>query len=92
MLSSTVTILLVLIALSVPVAAVLGILAIILAEIYSPMPLFRALGNIYWSNSIDFILAAIPLFIMMGEILLRSGIAEKMYAALSHWLSWLPAG
>lgn len=92
MLGSTVTILFVLIALSVPVAAVLGILAITLAEIYSPMPLFRALGDIYWSNSIDFILVAIPLFIMMGEILLRSGIAEKMYAALSHWLSWLPGG
>ncbi|HEY9038981.1 MAG TPA: TRAP transporter large permease [Roseovarius sp.] len=92
MLGSTVTILFVLIALSVPVAAVLGILAITLAEIYSPMPLFRALGDVYWSNSIDFILVAIPLFIMMGEILLRSGIAEKMYAALSHWLSWLPGG
>ena len=92
MLGSTVTILFVLIALSVPVAAVLGVLAITLAEIYSPMPLFRALGDIYWSNSIDFILVAIPLFIMMGEILLRSGIAEKMYAALSHWLSWLPGG
>ncbi len=92
MLGSTVIILFVLIGLSVPVAAVLGILAITLAEIYSPMPLFRALGDIYWSNSIDFILVAIPLFIMMGEILLRSGIAEKMYAALSHWLSWLPGG
>lgn len=92
MLGSTVTILFVLIGLSVPVAAVLGILALSLAEIYSPMPLFRALGDVYWSNSIDFILVAIPLFILMGEILLRSGIAEKMYGALSHWLSWLPGG
>lgn len=92
MLGSTVSILFLLIALSVPVAAVLGMLALILAQIYSPMPLFRALGDIYWSNSIDFILVAIPLFILMGEILLRAGIAEKMYAALSHWLSWLPGG
>lgn len=92
MLGSTVSILFALIALSVPVAAVLGILALVLAEIYSPMPLFRALGDVYWSNSIDFILVAIPLFILMGEILLRAGIAEKMYGALSHWLSWLPGG
>lgn len=92
MLGSTVSILFLLIALSVPVAAVLGMLALILAQIYSPMPLFRALGDVYWSNSIDFILVAIPLFILMGEILLRAGIAEKMYAALSHWLSWLPGG
>ena len=92
MLGSTVSILFVLIALSVPVAAVLGILSLILAQVWSPMPLFRALGDIYWSNSIDFILVAIPLFILMGELLLRSGIAERMYGALSHWLSWLPGG
>lgn len=92
MLGSSLGILFFLIALSVPIAAVLGILALVLADIYSPMPLFRALGDIYWNNSIDFILVAIPLFILMGEILLRAGIAEKMYGALSNWLSWLPGG
>lgn len=92
MLGSAISILFGLIAVSVPIAAVLGILALVLAQIYSPMPLFRALGDIYWTNSIDFILVAIPLFIMMGEILLRAGIAERMYSALSHWLSWLPGG
>jgi len=29
---------------------------------------------------------------MFGEILLRSGIAERMYASLMQWLSWLPGG
>lgn len=92
MLSSAVSILFGLVVLSVPIAAVLGIMALVLAAMYSPMPLYRALGDIYWSNSIDFILVAIPLFILMGEILLRSGIAERMYGALSQWLSWLPGG
>lgn len=92
MLGSATAILFSLIAFSVPVAAVLGILALVMAEIYSPIPLYRALGDIYWSNSIDFILVAVPLFILMGEILLRSGIAERMYTALSKWLSWLPGG
>lgn len=92
MLASATGILFGLIAISVPIAAVLGILALILASIYSPMPLYRALGDIYWTNSIDFILVAVPLFIMMGEILLRAGIAERMYRALAHWLSWLPGG
>src|SRR5690606_7120343 len=32
------------------------------------------------------------LFIMLGEILLRSGLAERMYNAMSLWLSWLPGG
>lgn len=92
MLGSAVSILFVLVGLAVPIAAVLGILALILAELYSPMPLYRALGDLYWTNSTDFILVAIPLFILMGEVLLRSGIAERMYGALSCWLSWLPGG
>ena len=29
---------------------------------------------------------------MFGEILLRSGIAERMYSSLMQWLSWLPGG
>jgi len=92
MLGSAIGLLFGFIGLSVPIAAVLGILALILAVMYSPMPLHLALGDIYWTNSIDFILIAVPLFILMGEILLRAGIAERMYGALAHWLSWLPGG
>ncbi|WP_298856199.1 TRAP transporter large permease [uncultured Paracoccus sp.] len=92
MLGVTTGILFGMIGLSVPIAAVLGLLALILAQIYSPMPLYRAMGDLFWTNSIDFILIAVPLFILMGEILLRSGIASRMYRALAQWLSWLPGG
>lgn len=92
MLGSATSLLFGLISLSVPIAAVVGILALALAAIYSPMPLYLAIGDIFWTNSIDFILIAVPLFILMGEILLRAGIAERMYSALSHWISWLPGG
>jgi tripartite ATP-independent transporter DctM subunit len=37
-------------------------------------------------------LIAIPLFVMLGEILLRAGIAERVYNAMAQWLSWLPGG
>ena len=40
----------------------------------------------------EYILIAIPMFIMLGEILLRSGIAERIYDAIAQWLSWLPGG
>ena len=92
MLAWTGTILLVLLALSVPVAATLGWLAITLQNIYSPMPLHLALGEIVWQNGVEYVLVAIPLFIMLGEILLRAGIAERMYGAMVQWLSWLPGG
>ena len=29
---------------------------------------------------------------MLGEILLRAGIAERAYNAIAQWLSWLPGG
>jgi tripartite ATP-independent transporter DctM subunit len=56
------------------------------------LPLTGALGEISWGTSNEFLLVAIPLFIMLGEILLRSGMAERMYNAMSLWLSWLPGG
>ncbi len=92
MLGTAASLLLGMIALSVPIAAVLGILALILALVYSPMPIHLAIGDVVWQNGIDFLLIAVPLFILMGEIMLRTGIAERMYAALSHWLTWLPGG
>ncbi len=92
MLATTLLILLVLLAISIPVAAVLGVLGLAADNLYSIMPLHLALGEITWQNSIEFILVAVPLFILLGEILLRAGIAERMYGAMVHWLSWLPGG
>ena len=92
MLGWTGFILLGLLALSVPVAAALGVLGLFLEWKYSFMPLHLALGEIVWQNAIEYVLVAIPLFIMLGEILLRAGIAERMYTAMVQWLSWLPGG
>lgn len=91
-LSVALVVLLVLLALSIPVAAVLAVLGLVLGWWFSPMPIERAIGEIAWGTSTDFLLVAIPLFVLMGEILLRAGIAAKMYAALDKWLSWLPGG
>ncbi len=88
----TLILLLTLLVLSVPVAAALIILGLSIGTIFSDFPLYRAMGEISWSASTDFLLLSIPLFVMLGEILLRAGIAEKMYNALNRWLSWLPGG
>jgi len=77
---------------SIAVAAGMGLTGILLGQIYSSMPMQRILGELTWSTTSNFILTAIPFYIMFGEILLRSGIAERMYAALTQWLSWLPGG
>ncbi len=92
MLAKTLLILLGLIALAVPVAAALGWLGLTLQYLESPMPLHRALGDMVWQTGTDFLLVAIPMFVLLGEILLRSGIAAKMYAGIVTWLGWLPGG
>ena len=92
MLVTTVVVLLGMLAMSIPIAAVLGMLGLVLDKVYAFLPLWRAVGENAWVSNIDVILVAVPLFILLGEILLRSGIAEKMYGAASHWLSWLPGG
>jgi len=88
----TLALLLGLLALSLPVAAVLGVVGLALDQLYSFLPLRLALGELVWGATTDVILVAIPMFILLGEILLRAGIAERMYAAMTHWLSWLPGG
>src|SRR5699024_12105570 len=85
-------VLLVLLVLSVPVAATLIVLALFLDEFFSPFPLINAIGDVLWSASDSFLLIAIPLFILLGEILVRTGVARSTYRALESWLSWLPGG
>ncbi len=89
---ATLVILLVLLVLSIPVAATMGVLGLILDKFFSPFPLHSAMGEVAWTESTGFVLFAIPLFILLGQILLRSGIAESTYRAVDKWLSWLPGG
>ncbi len=84
--------LLVLMALAIPVAATLGVLGLVLEGVYSQLPLVRAMGEVSWSASNEFLLVSVPMFILLGEILLRAGFAERMYGSLIQWVSWLPGG
>src|ERR1043166_9361435 len=43
-----------------------------------------------WGNSASWSLAALPLFIWMGEILYRTRLSEEMFRGLSPWLNWIP--
>jgi C4-dicarboxylate transporter, DctM subunit len=47
---------------------------------------------VVWGVHNDNLLTAIPLFVLMGELLLRSGIADRMFHALAAWLGRLPGG
>ncbi len=81
-----------LLALSIPVAAAMGALAYFVIDQSNLHRVIPAIGESFWQTGRTFILVAIPMFILLGEILLRSGIAQRMYDALAKWLSWLPGG
>jgi tripartite ATP-independent transporter DctM subunit len=84
--------LLALLSLSIPVGIVLFLLGLGVDAFFSPFPLIRGLGNMVWSTSNNATLITIPFFVMLGEILVRSGVAARTYAALDKWISWLPGG
>lgn len=92
MIPATLALLFLLLALGLPVAAVLAILGMALGDVFADLPLHRAMGETAWSANSEVIIVAVPLFVLMGEILLRSGVAERMYDSAVQWMSWLPGG
>jgi tripartite ATP-independent transporter DctM subunit len=85
-----VVILIALIACGLPVAAIITLVALILNGIYAPVDLLGSLGVTAWNQSQAYLLVSIPLFILFGDILFRSGIANDMYAAIAPWLNRVP--
>lgn len=74
------------------VAGAMGVTSLILMHFFSDAPLWNQLATRAWNTYNDWTWLAIPLFIMMGEIVLRSGFAERVYSALSRWVALLPGG
>ncbi len=58
--------------------------------LFTEAPLGDVLATTVWGASNSWSLAALPLFIWMGEILFRSRLSEDMFAGLSPWLTHLP--
>lgn len=67
--------------------ALVGFLAMVLT---TQVPIGTVLATAVWSASASWTLAALPLFIWMGEILFRTKLSEEMFRGLAPWLQWLP--
>jgi len=73
-----------------PVAGGLGIAAIIGGIIF--LGKFGIAAYVPWEVGDSFVLTAIPLFIFMGEVLLRSGLSIRLYDGAAAVLGRLPGG
>lgn len=84
--------LIVLMSLGLHVAFVMFILSLVGAVVYLGLPAALEYGTQYWSANNNFVLVSVPLFILLGELLVRGGFTDKMYRSLSDWLAPLPGG
>ena len=75
------------------VAAALGLAgAYGLTELLSFDRMVSIVGKMAWQQSTSFVLVALPLFILMGEMMLQSGIMQRVYNAASKIVAALPGG
>lgn len=75
-----------------PVAFTLGGVALMLALwLWGPESLF-IISQAFRSSMFSFVLAAIPLFIFIGNILERSGIADNLYDVMHRWFGAIRGG
>jgi tripartite ATP-independent transporter DctM subunit len=75
-----------------PVATSMATVGIIGGMVAYGLPFIDSIAPVVWGVHNDNLLTSIPLFILMGELLLRSGIADRMFGAMAAWLGRLPGG
>ena len=74
------------------VGAALGLLALLAGFGLSDRPFWNFIGEMLWAPSTNFVLVAVPLFLLMGEVMLRAGLSDRLYRAMNVWVGRLPGG
>ena len=60
--------------------------------LHAGLPGLKGIGLVSWGSMNSFTLTAIPLFILMAEILQESKLSLRVYHGLSKLVSWIPGG
>ncbi|MGH8732582.1 MAG: TRAP transporter large permease, partial [Burkholderiales bacterium] len=84
------TILLVLLLGGVWIAIAMGVVAWLGLALFTTSPPEVNLFQSFWGSNASWTLAALPLFVWMGEILFRTRLSDEMFEGLAPWLGWLP--
>jgi tripartite ATP-independent transporter DctM subunit len=83
-------ILLVLLAGGVWIAIAMSVAAWMGLQFFTSSPPEVNLFQAFWGTNASWTLAALPLFVWMGEILFRTRLSDEMFEGLAPWLGWLP--
>jgi len=76
----------------VEIGTAMGLVGILGVSLVSGTQLWQSFGDIIWNTTNTFTLVSIPLFVLMGEIILRSGLSKRFYSGVSHLLAPFPGG
>jgi tripartite ATP-independent transporter DctM subunit len=82
-----IVVLLALIAGGIPIAfAMTGVALVGIIVKIGTAPAFALLGQVFYDNGMSYTLSVMPLFVLMGNFVLKAGLADDMYAAANAWL------
>ncbi|MEO4042938.1 TRAP transporter large permease [Hoeflea sp. CAU 1731] len=72
------------------IGSAIGIVGIVGVTMATGTRMWPTFGDIIWNTATSFTLVAIPLFVLMGEIILRSGLARRFYNGIAVMLRGIP--
>ncbi|MAY62035.1 MAG: C4-dicarboxylate ABC transporter permease [Rhizobiales bacterium] len=76
-----------------PIAFSLALVGLVgTASIIGWQPSLALIGQTFFENGRNYSLSVLPLFLMMGNFVVQSGIARDLYAAAHAWLRHRPGG
>jgi tripartite ATP-independent transporter DctM subunit len=72
------------------IAMTLAIVGFVGLEFFTTTPPGKNLFTAFWGSGASWTLAALPMFIWMGEILFRTRLSREMFDGLAPWLDRIP--
>ena len=70
----------------------LGLAGVVLLLLAGGPANLAPLGSIAWNTVESFVLTSVPLFILMGEVILRAGLSDGFYRSMGLWFQGLRGG
>lgn len=84
--------LLVLLAVGIRIAFALGMVGALGVLFLLPTPQLQGIAEQAWTGVNSFAYTAVPMFILMGAFLIRSGVSSEMFNVMLKWMGRFPGG
>jgi tripartite ATP-independent transporter DctM subunit len=81
-----------LLAFGAAIGAVMGFVGIVGVTALAGVSLWPTFGDVVWNTTNSFTLIAVPLFVLMGEIIVRSGVSPRFYRGLTRLVGRMKGG